>query len=334
MNNAIRRSAFIDSVVGNSMKSLSNMFNTPSAFVVSSFEDRDTYYADLSSLISSDILFSSKESKKHSLFFLPYHSYQKTELSLGEYSKGNINGIITGYSTKINNALYGMYMGHEKINMQSTYFDINNKAYYTGLKYFNNFYALDENKEIYIKLDSKFTFINNDLTKKISDNLAKANPKTYGYAATASIGINFIQGDNVFSPEISAAYEGGYTQSYSMEDIQGSATVKGGERHYANKLNLFSAKTGFSWYRDWHPHFKTLAEGGVKININPLTTSSARFGTIYAKDSYLLPRVSEFIGASFIIPLNSAFYLSLNYTGNFDKNGVMHTGYTKFNYMW
>ena len=119
-----------------------------------------------------------------------------------------------------------------------------------------------------------------------------------------------------------------------MEDIQGSATVKGGERHYANKLNLFSAKTGFSWYRDWHPHFKTLAEGGVKININPLTTSSARFGTIYAKDSYLLPRVSEFIGASFIIPLNSAFYLSLNYTGNFDKNGVMHTGYTKFNYMW
>ncbi|WP_324736349.1 hypothetical protein, partial [Helicobacter mesocricetorum] len=335
MNNSIRRSSFIDSVVSNSMNSLDNMFNNGSAFIVSSFEDKDAYYADLSSLISSDILFTSKEeAKKHSVFLLPYHSYQKTELSLGEYSKGNIDGIITGYSTKIDKSLYGVYVGYEKTAMQSSYFDINNKAYYTGLKYFNNFYNLGDYQEFYLKVDSKLALIQNDLTKKIGDNLAKANPRTYGYALGGTLGVNFAQGENVFSPELSVAYEGSYTQSYSMENTQGAATVRGGERYYANKLNLFSTKLSLGWYRDWHPHFKTLVQGGMKFNLNPVTTSSARFGKFYVSDSYLLPRFSEFGGASLIVPVSNAFYFSINYNGNFDKNGAMHTGYAQFNYLW
>ncbi|MBC5855104.1 autotransporter outer membrane beta-barrel domain-containing protein, partial [Campylobacter jejuni subsp. jejuni] len=74
---------------------------------------------------------------------------------------------------------------------------------------------------------------------------------------------------DIFSPEIGLAYEGGYTEAFSMKDTIGQATVKGGERTYANYLNLFSTKTSLTWFRDWLPNLKTSVELGAKFNINP-----------------------------------------------------------------
>ncbi|TBR81047.1 autotransporter outer membrane beta-barrel domain-containing protein, partial [Campylobacter novaezeelandiae] len=62
--------------------------------------------------------------------------------------------------------------------------------------------------------------------------------------------------------------------------------------------------------------------------------AKARFGSIKATDEFTLPRVQSYATGSFIIPLNEAFYFSLNYNGMFDRDGNTHTGYAQFNYVW
>ncbi|TBR78206.1 autotransporter outer membrane beta-barrel domain-containing protein, partial [Campylobacter novaezeelandiae] len=176
---------------------------------------------------------------------------------------------------------------------------------------FNTLFTTEKGQEVYIKAQGKTALIKNDLTKRVGTNEAKAEPNSYAYGMSSDIGMNFIYDKDIFSPEIGLAYEGGYTEAFSMQDTIGQATVKGGERVYANYLNLFSTKTSLTWFRDWLPHLKTSLTLGAKFNINPSVKAKARFGSIKATDEFTLPRVQSYATGSFIIPLNEAFYFSL-----------------------
>ncbi|OEV45370.1 hypothetical protein AJY59_05760 [Campylobacter jejuni] len=328
-----RRSTFIDNVMGNSMQSFALASSSKSQSIAMS--EKGNLYADASDYIKSDLNNGSYGSnKEHSLFILPYASSQNVELSLNEESKGHTKGTIIGYSTLKDSGIYGVYAGYEDTKMGSTYFDINNRTYYAGLKYFNTLFTTEKGQEVYIKAQGKAALIKNDLTKKIGNNEAKAEPNSYAYGVNTALGMNFISNKDIFSPEIGLAYEGGYTEAFSMKDTIGQATVKGGERTYANYLNLFSTKTSFTWFRDWLPNLKTSVELGAKFNINPKVEAEARFGNIKVSDEFDLPRIQKFVSTSFIVPVNEAFYFSLNYNGMFDKDGNTHTGFAQFNYLW
>lgn len=328
-----RRSTFIDNVMGNSMQSFALASSSKSQSIAMS--EKGNLYADASDYIKSDLNNGSYGSnKEHSLFILPYTSSQNVELSLNEESKGHTKGTIIGYSTLKDSGIYGVYAGYEDTKMGSTYFDINNRTYYAGLKYFNTLFTTEKGQEVYIKAQGKAALIKNDLTKKIGNNEAKAEPNSYTYGVNTALGMNFISNKDIFSPEIGLAYEGGYTEAFSMKDTIGQVTVKGGERTYANYLNLFSTKTSFTWFRDWLPNLKTSVELGAKFNINPKVEAEARFGNIKVSDEFDLPRVQKFVSTSFIVPVNEAFYFSLNYNGMFDKDGNTHTGFAQFNYLW
>ncbi|EQB9459030.1 autotransporter outer membrane beta-barrel domain-containing protein [Campylobacter jejuni] len=328
-----RRSTFIDNVMGNSMQSFALTSSSKSQSIAMS--EKGNLYADASDYIKSDLNNGSYGSnKEHSLFILPYTSSQNVELSLNEESKGHTKGTIIGYSTLKDSGIYGVYAGYEDTKMGSTYFDINNRTYYAGLKYFNTLFTTEKGQEVYIKAQGKAALIKNDLTEKIGNNEAKAEPNSYAYGVNTALGMNFISNKDIFSPEIGLAYEGGYTEAFSMKDTIGQATVKGGERTYANYLNLFSTKTSLTWFRDWLPNLKTSVELGAKFNINPKVEAEARFGNIKVSDEFDLPRVQKFVSTSFIVPVNEAFYFSLNYNGMFDKDGNTHTGFAQFNYLW
>ncbi|HAA1850837.1 TPA_asm: hypothetical protein GD899_08375 [Campylobacter jejuni] len=328
-----RRSTFIDNVMGNSMQSFVLASSSKSQSIAMS--EKGNLYADASDYIKSDLNNGSYGSnKEHSLFILPYTSSQNVELSLNEESKGHTKGTIIGYSTLKDSGIYGVYAGYEDTKMGSTYFDINNRTYYAGLKYFNTLFTTEKGQEVYIKAQGKAALIKNDLTEKIGNNEAKAEPNSYAYGVNTALGMNFISNKDIFSPEIGLAYEGGYTEAFSMKDTIGQATVKGGERTYANYLNLFSTKTSLTWFRDWLPNLKTSVELGAKFNINPKVEAEARFGNIKVSDEFDLPRVQKFVSTSFIVPVNEAFYFSLNYNGIFDKDGNTHTGFAQFNYLW
>ncbi|ECC0363495.1 hypothetical protein FMH63_01945, partial [Campylobacter jejuni] len=325
-----RRSTFIDNVMGNSMQSFALASSSKSQSIAMS--EKGNLYADASDYIKSDLNNGSYGSnKEHSLFILPYTSSQNVELSLNEESKGHAKGTIIGYSTLKDSGIYGVYAGYEDRKMGSTYFDINNRTYYAGLKYFNTLFTTEKGQEVYIKAQGKAALIKNDLTKKIGNNEAKAEPNSYAYGVNTALGMNFISNKDIFSPEIGLAYEGGYTEAFSMKDTIGQATVKGGERTYANYLNLFSTKTSLTWFRDWLPNLKTSVELGAKFNINPKVEAEARFGNIKVSDEFDLPRVQKFVSTSFIVPVNEAFYFSLSYNGMFDKDGNTHTGFAQFN---
>ncbi|EBF5725559.1 hypothetical protein FI402_09470, partial [Campylobacter jejuni] len=307
-----RRSTFIDNVMGNSMQSFALASSSKSQSIAMS--EKGNLYADASDYIKSDLNNGSYGSnKEHSLFILPYTSSQNVELSLNEESKGHTKGTIIGYSTLKDSGIYGVYAGYEDTKMGSTYFDINNRTYYAGLKYFNTLFTTEKGQEVYIKAQGKAALIKNDLTEKIGNNEAKAEPNSYAYGVNTALGMNFISNKDIFSPEIGLAYEGGYTEAFSMKDTIGQATVKGGERTYANYLNLFSTKTSLTWFRDWLPNLKTSVELGAKFNINPKVEAEARFGNIKVSDEFDLPRVQKFVSTSFIVPVNEAFYFSLSY---------------------
>ncbi|EAK6249566.1 autotransporter outer membrane beta-barrel domain-containing protein [Campylobacter jejuni] len=328
-----RRSTFIDNVMGNSMQSFALASSSKSQSIAMS--EKGNLYADASDYIKSDLNNGSYGSnKEHSLFILPYTSSQNVEISLNEESKGHTKGTIIGYSTLKDSGIYGVYAGYEDTRMSSTYFDINNRTYYAGLKYFNTLFTTEKGQEVYIKAQGKTALIKNDLTKKIGNNEAKAEPNSYAYGVNTALGMNFISNKDIFSPEIGLAYEGGYTEAFSMKDTIGQATVQGGERTYTNYLNLFSTKTSFTWFRDWLPNLKTSVELGAKFNINPKVEAKARFGNKKVSDEFDLPRVQKFVSTSFIVPVNEAFYFSLNYNGMFDKDGNTHTGFAQFNYLW
>ncbi|ECQ6716255.1 autotransporter outer membrane beta-barrel domain-containing protein [Campylobacter jejuni] len=328
-----RRSTFIDNVMGNSMQSFSLASSSKSQSIAMS--EKGNLYADASDYIKSDLNNGNYGSnKEHSLFILPYTSSQNVELSLNEESKGHTKGTIIGYSTLKDSGIYGVYAGYEDTKMGSTYFDINNRTYYAGLKYFNTLFTTEKGQEVYIKAQGKAALIKNDLTKKIGNNEAKAEPNSYAYGVNTALGMNFISNKDIFSPEVGLTYEGGYTEAFSMKDTIGQATVQGGERTYTNYLNLFSTKTSFTWFRDWLPNLKTSVELGAKFNINPKVEAEARFGNIKVSDEFDLPRVQKFVSTSFIVPVNEAFYFSLNYNGMFDKDGNTHTGFAQFNYLW
>ncbi|OEW67854.1 autotransporter outer membrane beta-barrel domain-containing protein, partial [Campylobacter sp. BCW_4323] len=203
-----RRSTFIDNVMGNSMQSFALASSSKSQSIAMS--EKGNLYADASDYIKSDLNNGSYGSnKEHSLFILPYTSSQNVELSLNEESKGHTKGTIIGYSTLKDSGIYGVYAGYEDTKMGSTYFDINNRTYYAGLKYFNTLFTTEKGQEVYIKAQGKAALIKNDLTKKIGNNEAKAEPNSYAYGVNTALGMNFISNKDIFSPEIGLAYEGG-----------------------------------------------------------------------------------------------------------------------------
>lgn len=160
-----RRSTFIDNVMGNSMQSFALASSSKSQSIAMS--EKGNLYADASDYIKSDLNNGSYGSnKEHSLFILPYTSSQNVELSLNEESKGHAKGTIIGYSTLKDSGIYGVYAGYEDRKMGSTYFDINNRTYYAGLKYFNTLFTTEKGQEVYIKAQGKAALIKNDLTKK------------------------------------------------------------------------------------------------------------------------------------------------------------------------
>ena len=345
---ASKRATFIDNVMANAMQSFSldssgksqkialsekgNLYADASDYIKNDYIKNDYIKNDL---IKSDLTQANYGlNKEHALFILPYLSSQSVELSLNEESKGHTKGTIIGYSTLKDSGIYGVYAGYEDTKMDSTYFDVNNISYYTGLKYFNTLFTTAKGQEVYIKAQAQAALIKNDFTKKIGKNEAKAKAHSYTYGINTALGMNFIADKNIFSPEAGFAYEGSYTEAFSMQDTRGQATVKGGERTYANHLNLFSTKTSFTWFRDWLPHLKTSVELGAKFNVNPKVKARARFGNMKVNDEFHLPRVRKFASTSLIVPVNEAFYFSLNYNGMFDEKGNTHTGFAQFNYLW
>ncbi|ABS43587.1 autotransporter beta-domain protein [Campylobacter jejuni subsp. doylei 269.97] len=335
---ASKRATFIDNVMANAMQSFSLDSSGKSQKIALS--EKGNLYADASDYIKNDYIKSDLTqanyglNKEHALFILPYFSSQSVELSLNEESKGHTKGTIIGYSTLKDSGIYGVYAGYEDTKMDSTYFDVNNISYYTGLKYFNTLFTTAKGQEVYIKAQAQAALIKNDFTKKIGKNEAKAKAHSYTYGINTAWGMNFIADKNIFSPEAGFAYEGSYTEAFSMQDTRGKATVKGGERTYANHLNLFSTKTSFTWFRDWLPNLKTSVELGAKFNVNPKVKARARFGNMKVNDEFHLPRVRKFASTSLIVPVNEAFYFSLNYNGMFDEKGNTHTGFAQFNYLW
>lgn len=152
-----RRSTFIDNVMGNSMQSFALASSSKSQSIAMS--EKGNLYADASDYIKSDLNNGSYGSnKEHSLFILPYTSSQNVELSLNEESKGHTKGTIIGYSTLKDSGIYGVYAGYEDTKMGSTYFDINNRTYYAGLKYFNTLFTTEKGQEVYIKAQGKGCF--------------------------------------------------------------------------------------------------------------------------------------------------------------------------------
>ena len=345
---ASKRATFIDNVMANAMQSFSLDSSGKSQKIAMS--EKGNLYADASDYIASDYIKNDYikndyiksdltqanygSNKEHALFILPYFSSQSVELSLNEESKGHTKGTIIGYSTLKDSGIYGVYAGYEDTKMDSTYFDVNNISYYTGLKYFNTLFTTAKGQEVYIKAQAQAALIKNDFTKKIGKNEAKAKAHSYTYGIHTALGMNFIADKNIFSPEAGFAYEGSYTEAFSMQDTRGQATVRGGERTYANHLNLFSTKTSFTWFRDWLPNLKTSVELGAKFNVNPKVKARARFGDRKVNDEFHLPRVRKFASTSLIVPVNEAFYFSLNYNGMFDEKGNTHTGFAQFNYLW
>ncbi|VEJ47159.1 autotransporter beta-domain-containing protein [Campylobacter jejuni subsp. doylei] len=345
---ASKRATFIDNVMANAMQSFSLDSSGKSQKIALS--EKGNLYADASDYIASDYIKNDYIkndyiksdltqanyglNKEHALFILPYLSSQSVELSLNEESKGHTKGTIIGYSTLKDSGIYGVYAGYEDTKMDSTYFDVNNISYYTGLKYFNTLFTTAKGQEVYIKAQAQAALIKNDFTKRIGKNEAKAKAHSYTYGINTALGMNFIADKNIFSPEAGFAYEGSYTEAFSMQDTRGQATVRGGERTYANHLNLFSTKTSFTWFRDWLPHLKTSVELGAKFNVNPKVKARARFGNRKVNDEFHLPRVRKFASTSLIVPVNEAFYFSLNYNGMFDEKGNTHTGFAQFNYLW
>lgn len=153
-----RRSTFIDNVMGNSMQSFALASSSKSQSIAMS--EKGNLYADASDYIKSDLNNGSYGSnKEHSLFILPYTSSQNVELSLNEESKGHTKGTIIGYSTLKDSGIYGVYAGYEDTKMGSTYFDINNRTYYAGLKYFNTLFTTEKGQEVYIKAQGKAALI-------------------------------------------------------------------------------------------------------------------------------------------------------------------------------
>ncbi|MBZ7946206.1 hypothetical protein H2262_01645 [Campylobacter sp. RM10536] len=331
INTTSRRASFIDSVMGNSMQHFAFAKSNTSI----AMQEKGNLYANASDYIKNDFNNGSYGyNKEHSLFILPYTSSQNVELSLNEESKGHTRGTIIGYSTLKDSGIYGVYVGYEDTKMSSTYFDINNRSYYTGLKYFNTLFTTSKGQEVYLKAQGKTAFIKNKLSKKIGKSEAEASPNSYAYGMSGDLGMNFNHGDNIFSPEAGLVYEGGYTEAFSMINTKGQATVMGGERTYANYLNLLSTRTSFTWFRDWLPNLKTSMTLGAKFNINPQVKAKARFGQVKVKDEFYLPRVQRYVTTSMIVPLNNVFYFSLNYNGMFDSKGDTHTGFAQFNYIW
>ncbi|AWI34980.1 autotransporter outer membrane beta-barrel domain-containing protein [Helicobacter apodemus] len=341
ISNTQARANFVNAVMGNAMNAVNLIHNQGSANVYSNFNkayEEGAIYANFDNLGSDALLRSSEtKDKNHLAFMLPYISKSNTSLNGGLTSKGHTKGVIFGYSylNPNNKDIYGIYGGYDDFSSKTYPSDIlalNNRTYYAGVRYYHPFNYKDY--ELFSKFSSQFGLIQNDISERVGQTEFKGEPKSYAYDANVNMGINIkLNTKHTLTPEIGLGYNGGYSKAYTMSNAINTIT----RRNYTHKMNLFKTKTSLSLYSDWHKHFKTLVYAGVDWTMNPnVDNPKGRYSNIgyYGGGESKLDNLEYALGTTLVIPLNDAFYFSLNYGMNGTKNTTMHTGYGKFNYMW
>ncbi|AWI33561.1 hypothetical protein [Helicobacter apodemus] len=341
ISNTQARANFVNAVMGNAMNAVNLIHNQGSANVYSNFNkayEEGAIYANFDNLGSDALLRSSEtKDKNHLAFMLPYISKSNTSLNGGLTSKGHTKGVIFGYSylNPNNKDIYGIYGGYDDFSSKTYPSDIlalNNRTYYAGVRYYHPFNYKDY--ELFSKFSSQFGLIQNDISERVGQTEFKGEPKSYAYDANVNMGINIkLNTKHTLTPEIGLGYNGGYSKAYTMSNAINTIT----RRNYTHKMNLFKTKTSLSFYSDWHKHFKTLVYAGVDWTMNPnVDNPKGRYSNIgyYGGGESKLDNLEYALGTTLVIPLNDAFYFSLNYGMNGTKNTTMHTGYGKFNYMW
>lgn len=324
------KTSFINATMSNAMNA-TLMQNSHS---LASLDGKNNLYASANQLLQSDISTYTKD-YTHSFFILPYFSSTSIDLEQGKDDTAHTQGILVGASTLEESGLWGIYAGYEDNDIDSDFYGLDNRSYYVGLKYYNDIYTLENLNEVYVKANTQFGLLKNDLSKRLIDTTgiktSKAEPNTYSYSAGADMGINFYKQSHIISPEIGIAYEGSHTQEF---DMIGDATIAGGEKTYANDTHIFSLRTNISWYKDWHEKLKTLLQAGVKYNLNPNIELHSKIGADELKDDYAIARVEGNLNASMIVPLEDNFYFTLSYGENFNKDRNTHMAYSQVGYKW
>ncbi|MDE5591825.1 MAG: hypothetical protein K2I63_02550, partial [Helicobacter sp.] len=332
------RANFVNSVMNNAMNAAHLVRSTKDDSL--SQYDSKTLYAQATNNLQSDSLLQNSlqaQDRNHLFFALPYLSYINTSLANGLTSKGHTKGVIFGYSyfNPNNDDIYGAYFGYDDFRSQTSPVDIlslNNRTYYGGLRYYHPFQY--SNQEMFAKLSSQFGLIQNDIYERVGLTEFKAEPKSYAYDANANVGMNLkLHSLYTLTPEVGIGYNGGFSKAYSMSNKVNTIT----RRSYFHKLNLFKTRASLSLIGDLHKYFKVLLRAGVEYTLNPkVNNPKGRYSNIghYGGGKSKLDSLEASLGATFAIPLNDAFYFSLNYNANLTKSTTMHTGYAKFNYQW
>ena len=349
ISNIRARASFANSTMNNAMNTVHALHNKQrfnQSNTYSQYES-NTLYASNDSLQTDILTRSSYGADKNNLFFvLPYFSYSKVDLQAGLQTKGHTSGSIFGYSyfNPNNHDIYGVYVGYDDFDVKSPGLSVgglsrvnpislSSKTYYGGLRYYHTLTHWEDH-EVFLKGSSQLAVIKNGITEVLATNPngnLRANPKSYAYSLGANVGMHFeLDSKNTLTPEIGLGYEGGFTRAFDLTN--GNVHRK----NYVHKTNFYKVSANLSWFRDWHQYFKTVINAGVEYTLNPKVDNPRGHinGIYYGGGKTKLDDVAGYLGVNFAIPLNDAFYFTLNYSNNFTQDSLLHTGYAKFNYLF
>ncbi|MCI6217681.1 MAG: hypothetical protein MR629_03955 [Helicobacter sp.] len=332
------RTMFVQSVMSSALNTLSYMNtagNTKGNTKLSGYQ-KGSLYANANT-VRTDVATQSHSygaSKNNLFFIMPYLSFSKVELDKGEFSTGKTEGLILGYSffAPKSGSIYGIYAGYDEFSSKSKTFQMNNKAYYAGLKYYTPL-GMSAGTQFYFKASAQGGLIKGQLIEKLESLDNKGTPTSYTYAASSDVGANFMLGKSTLSPEVGVGYEGSTSQEYTLKNDVNSNT-KTTQKHHTN---LYKLRTQLSWFMDWHRYFKTVLNGGAEYTLNPVIANpkvlDSRFDGFIGGTSKVDPLLG-FVGATIAFPLDERLFISVSYNGNFTQVLTMHTGYIKLNFMW
>lgn len=281
--------------------------------------------ASINDLMATDL---QSLGKKNTIIVMPYFSSLSINLDNEDTSKGHVQGLAAGYSSEVEDSesFYSLYMGYEDMKVRSSNYSVGSRGLYAGFRYLDYITQLGENTSFFIQYNGTLSESENHLTNRESSE--SANPNSYYWVGGANLVVHCMQGDNIYTTKWGLSYMGGIIEPYTMDE---------GTSHFdRNNVNLFISRAGVSWTRVWSPHFLTTLQGGLKYYFNP-DVDYSYFSEILdakVKDTTTLDRWNEFIGASFIVPLNSSFYFKISYNGIFSKDGDVHTGLARFTYLF
>lgn len=332
------RTMFVQSVMSSALNTLSYMNtagNTKGNTKLSGYQ-KGSLYANANT-VRTDVATQSHSygaSKNNLFFIMPYLSFSKVELDKGVFSTGKTEGLILGYSffAPKSGSIYGIYAGYDEFSSKSKTFQMNNKAYYAGLKYYTPL-GMAARTQFYFKASAQGGLIKGQLIEKLESLDNKGTPTSYTYAASSDVGANFMLGKSTLSPEVGVGYEGSTSQEYTLKNDVNSIT-KTTQKHHTN---LYKLRTQLSWFMDWHRYFKTVLNGGAEYTLNPVIANpkvlDSRFDGFIGGTSKVDPLLG-FVGATIAFPLDERLFISVSYNGNFTQVLTMHTGYIKLNFMW